>query len=377
MSVPDRESPIFRDWVRFVYGEGHLPPRPVEAEALLAAHPWLADVDPFAAGRLPLTGAPATGRPPLAAVTQSSLGRLRPDDFEACVRTLLDQGADPNTAWLHPSGSRLSALYGAAGITHNARITRLLLEAGANPNDGESLYHSLEAPDTEVLKLLLAHGALPRGNELRKALDYPAVEPVRLLLAAGADANYAMPWAIRRRRPHETFLLLLEHGAIATPALAQEALRRGLTQTANHLRELCAAPEPTPIDRFLTACATADEAAARAEFPGVIPPEHLRLLPDQVEAGNLAAARLMVELGWPIDAPGGDWNASALNLAVFRGNPELTRFLLSHGADWRAIHGFGADVRGTLAYASVAKPVPGGDWEACARVLADAGVPLK
>jgi hypothetical protein len=36
----------------------------------------------------------------------------------------------------------LSCLYGAAGLNNNPALTLALLEAGANPNDGESFYHS-------------------------------------------------------------------------------------------------------------------------------------------------------------------------------------------------------------------------------------------
>ena len=47
----------------------------------------------------------------------------------------------------------MSALYGAAGVAHDPELTRVLLEAGANPDDGESLYHSTESPSTACLAL--------------------------------------------------------------------------------------------------------------------------------------------------------------------------------------------------------------------------------
>jgi hypothetical protein len=98
-------------------------------------------------------------------------------------------------------------------------------------------------------------------------------------------------------------------------------------------------------------------------------------LPDTVAWGADGAVRAMVALGWPIAARGGDWQATALNLAVFRGDAALTDFLLDHGASWRERHGHGDDVIGTLSWASRNAPVAGGDWAGCARALVAHGLP--
>lgn len=60
------------------------------------------------------------------------------------VRDLLARGADPNASSEEEWG-RSTALYGAAGVVHDPERTRVLLEAGADPDDNESLYHSTEA----------------------------------------------------------------------------------------------------------------------------------------------------------------------------------------------------------------------------------------
>jgi hypothetical protein len=100
-------------------------------------------------------------------------------------------------------------------------------------------------------------------------------------------------------------------------------------------------------------------------------------MPDAAAWGSNDAVKVMVERGWPIDVRGGDWDATALNHAVFRGDPQLTGFLLAHGASWREGHGHGSDVLGTLSWASVNEPTGIGDpdWVGCARALLAHGLP--
>jgi hypothetical protein len=133
----------------------------------------------------------------------------------ALARDLLARGADPNASYNNEYGP-ISALYGAAGLLHEPELTRVLLEAGANPDDNESLYHSIEHESTSCLRLLLEHGATVNGtNALPHALDFDGLEHVRLLLEAGADPNEGayMAHAVRRGRGPEFLRLLAEHGA--------------------------------------------------------------------------------------------------------------------------------------------------------------------
>src|SRR5262249_40225572 len=70
------------------------------------------------------------------------LDRSRTPAFVRAARALLDSGANPNTGWFEqdhqPAPEWESAIYGAAGVAHNAEMTRLLLDYGADPNDGET-----------------------------------------------------------------------------------------------------------------------------------------------------------------------------------------------------------------------------------------------
>jgi hypothetical protein len=105
---------------------------------------------------------------------------------------------------------------------------------------------------------------------------------------------------------------------------------------------------------------------------------HLKQLPNLAAQGNFAAVKTMLETGWPVKVRGGDWNASALNLAVYRGDAQMTEFLLDHGANWQEKHGFGGNAMGTLGYASNnnVEEFEQGDWLACAKAMIAHGMPV-
>ncbi|MDZ5648062.1 hypothetical protein [Nitrospirillum sp. BR 11828] len=408
-----------------------------DAQSCLAREygfPSWADLDAFAASRRAIANAAETRlewlRLVYAGEISGSMRRARPaaalrllaetpdvaigDPILACAIGDLDRvraaiAQDP--AWVNRPGGPLN-LPPLVAITHSSLVRlpgfaeRLrdcagaLLAAGADPNDGESLYHSLES--LACVELLLQAGARVSGsNALYRVLDMDNLAVLHLLLAHGGDANEparvqplsdwgsALLWAIHRRRSSAHIAALLAAGAdpnARTPdgiPAYTVALRYGMTEVAEVLRQAGGGVALSPEDRFMAACAAGDEATARAlqaqrpDLPASLSAAQLRLLPDLAAQGGCdAAIAVMVRLGWPLTVPAGDWNATALNHAVFRGDAALARFLLDHGARWTERHGYGDDVSGTLSWASLNLPLDSGNWEACAQTLLDHGLPV-
>jgi ankyrin repeat protein len=364
--------------------------RRTRAQAMLAARPEI-ERDPWAAlvlGREWQGDPNAPGGPrgwaPLLYVCHSCFASA------ALGRELLARGADPNPYFVNEYG-RMSALYGAAGVVHDPELTRELLEAGANPDDGESLYHATEAPDPACLRLLLQHGARMSGtNALAHALDEERLEHVRLLLEAGADPNEHanLAHAVRRGRGPEFLRLLVERGAdleqkggetwrgnvpLRTPY--QHAVLRGRSDQADALAELGAVTDVAPEDLAVAAIARGERPAA---------PLPAELDPDPQEVVILAALRGHLDVVVDALGPsfrgvvGGSPEGTLLHHAAWVGSPVLVGELIARGAD--PVARSGAEFDSPLAWAVLGSQyhdAPGRDYVAVAEALVAAGGELE
>lgn len=320
------------------------------------------------------------GAPPLWTLCWSNVGAGEPGVELARVeiaKRLLRAGADARCTSERESSwgrHRFTALYGA--VDHDRpELVKELLEAGASPDDGESLYHATEHADARCLELLLAYGARPiaEGNVLNRALDQSALRPVRTLLEAGADPNARSGPIFEHMALHHVALrgwgppaidLLLEFGAeleMRDPngrTSYQVARRHGHVATADHLRARGARDDLSPRDRLVAACSAADEEAARALLASGeatladLEPDDHALLARSAECGRTEAVRVMLDLGFPLEAEGGDWAGTGLNHAAHAGHAETVRLFLARGADPELENAFGGTALGALAWSS-------------------------
>jgi ankyrin repeat protein len=316
----------------------------------------------------------------------------RAPDLTETARVLLRHGANPNTSFLSEDfpDNPLSCLYAATGLNNNADLARALLEAGADPNDGESLYHSTEHPDLACMKLLLRYGAEPnRANALRHILDYEHSEGVQLLLDAGADPNHinergdtALHWAVWRGRSVKIIAMLLDRGADVNAKRKDGrtayalAILGGQQEMAAFLKSCGANTDLSPIDQFVAASAQAGQQLKPAPEISALP-EYEHLIPHLAAVHNTAAVRGLLAAGFDVNARG-EHGGTALHWACWKGYADLVKLLLDHNAalDIKD-HSFHAPPAGWLHHGTRNCGEPGGDYPEVARLLIAANAPME
>jgi len=299
------------------------------------------------------------------------------------ARLLLTSGADANAHHLAEwQGDRWreTVLFGAAGIANHAELTRLLLDNGADVNEGfpepqsfaskkmpvgpEALYHACEFRDTTCLALLL--GAKPHAFSvsytLGRMLDFENREGVRLFLAHGADANFRIPWfehrthlhrAIASDRSAEILTALLDAGG--NPMLADD---RGVTPYCEAVRR-GRADVIASMERGGASGATAEDRLVgqllRGERASGVKPESLHpdYLCDAARHNDVHAITALLNAGADINACNvGDYGSPPLHWAAWRGRFAAVRLLVERGADIHWVNSYGGAALGTAIHGS-------------------------
>jgi len=381
---------------------GHASGTLARAEAILAAHPEVAHSDIHTAAILgddaavrrflerDPANATAKGGPrdwdALTHLCFSRYLRLDPARSEGFVRAataLLDAGASPNSGWYEvnhqPKPEWESALYGAAGVAHHAALTRLLLERGADPNDGETPYHAPEGHDNDALKVLVQSSKLTEeslGMMLLRKTDWHDYAGVKWLLEQGVDPNRRTRWgktalhnAVLSDNAIEIFEVLLQHGAdptliadhpdrgsLASPGRSAVAVaaRRGRADVLGLFERHGIPVELQGVERLIAACATNDAAAVHAiaarepQLVQELVAEGGKLLAEFAGTWNTEGVRQLLDLGVPVIAlyEGDGYfdiakDSTALHVAAWKGVPPTVKLLIERGAPVDAQDGKG------------------------------------
>jgi ankyrin repeat protein len=273
------------------------------------------------------------------------------------ARLLLAAGADPDDGrFWHGLPTPFTVLTGVLGHgerghpwhPHAIAFARLLLQHGASPDDGQALYNRMFGANDDHLVLLFEFG-LGRGDGpwhrlLGDALESPATMLRNLLW-----------WAVTHDQ-RDRVALLAAHGVdIRSPLTeqraglaghrtpAEEALVNGHRELAAQLVALGAAPPSLPPpDAFVAAALAGDAvavsrtdpaviAAVREARPGLVTWAASRGMPNAVEL--LASVGFDVNSFGRSDVPANDPWHTALHVAAGDGKLELARTLLELGAD--------------------------------------------
>ena len=200
----------------------------------------------------------------------------------------------------------------AATLHHKAQQ---LLDAGADPNHHEALYHACEHTNHGVLEAILGSPKLEPpwlSYCLLRMLDFDDLEGVEKMLRAGADPNLrsrqgdremTLHHSIRRGRDSAAIQLLLAHGArpdiinIHNHTARRQAIRFGLADFGE------TAPEATPLDYWLHQLW---QHPAQAPPPETLGKQDIRLLIEAARLGRHDVVRNMIAAGFPVDPEAGD-----------------------------------------------------------------------
>ena len=301
----------------------------------------------------------------------------RSEAFVRTARALLEAGADANTGWsttfVYEGGPKEefeAVMYGASAVARNAELVKLLLEFGADVNDGETAYHASEGYDNTVLEILLKSGKFSKTaltTVLIRKADWHDDEGLKLALSYGADPNSMEHWGFsgmhhsaKRDNGLVMIAMLLDHGGDVTVknkfgfTAAMLAARRGRGDALKLFAERGIDAKLEGVHRLEAACAMADNDAIRAllneepELQAELMAIGGTLLAQFAGNGNVEGMKRLMELGVPVDAlyEGDGYfeiakDSTAMHVAAWRGRPESVKLLIECGTPVNALNSAG------------------------------------
>ena len=264
------------------------------------------------------------------------------------IHLLLERGANPNAYYRWGGIYTFSALTGVFGEGERGPVNqpehpdflalaKELLDAGADANDGQSLYNRMFRPDNTALQILLSYG-LTKDH----VCNWWATVNGELVANPVKTLDYQLQWAVRNNFT-ERVHLLLEHGADAQQKLpnmgrlAKIARTQGFNEVAKALERHGARPyRLSKVERFLNHCLNSDEREARTmltESPNLVKRANKKspnVMNDAAALGNTDAIDLMIELGFSVH---GNTFDTPLHHAAHNGHLKLVSRLLDRGAN--------------------------------------------
>lgn len=294
--------------------------------------------------------------------------------FVQTAKLLLAHGANANAYTLQKDDSynrKLSSLYGVIGIAGNAEVAKVLLEAGADPNDGESLYHAAELPRHECLDVLVQYGVdINATPALFRKLDFEDYDGVKWFLAHGADLDLTLGegatplhWAVYRGRSSSIVELLLKHGAQVDAKRSDGktayrlAVRYGDKEVADLLRKYGAVNDTDPIDWLFCAYAAANKPEVlnilqhTPSLLSSLSDDDRNMLLEFAELNRAAAVNLMLETGFYSSTHKAV--GTALHIAAWFGHIETVQVLIAHGASLTSKNAYGGTPLGSAIHGSI------------------------
>ena len=261
---------------------------------------------------------------------------------------LLARGADPNAHYMWGGQYRFTALTGAFGEgemgptnqpehEEGFKLARLLLDAGAYPNDGQALYNRMFEPGSDCLRLLLDYGlnSKHKVNWLKEEDGEYSEYELGLL-------TYQLQWAVRNHHI-ERAMLLIDHGADVTytwgdgESFYRAAILAGETQLAQLLLDRGAPKtEISDIELFLSRCMEGNTAGAHAmldtapDLVAVAETDFADSVGRAAGEGRLDALKTFQTLGFNLGFAQGQ---APMHQAVLGGHVRIVEWLVDQGCD--------------------------------------------